>query len=187
MSDIDDDREDFTRFLAEYGLSRSLVRNASYNPNDQIPMPDWGEGKLQLGHSDIQRYGMFATETVAFADLLAPARIDGKRTPAGVFTNHSCTPNAHYEAYTDGDLNLVASQNIYKGEEVTLDYRQAASVNGLQPDRLEVTETMRQRLVRLKVERTAEEIGALVDVALQRFGYLPSFPAFLSLIPDPNS
>ena len=115
------------------------------------------------------------------------ARIDGKRTPAGVFTNHSCTPNAHFEAYTDGDLNLVASQNIYKGEEVTLDYRQAASVNGLQPDRLEVTETMRQRLVRLKVERTAEEIGALVDVALQRFGYLPSFPAFLSLIPDPNS
>jgi hypothetical protein len=185
MSDIDDDREDFTRFLAEYGLSRSLVRNASYNPNDQIPMPDWGEGKLQLGHSDIQRYGMFATETVAFADLLAPARIDGKRTPAGVFTNHSCTPNAHYEAHPDGDLDLVASQNIDKGEEVTLDYRQAASVNRLQPDRLEVTETMRQRLVRLKVEQTTGEIDALVDVALQRFGYLPSFPAFLSLIPDP--
>ena len=186
MSNSNDDREDFTRFLAEYGMTRTAVRNASYNPNDQIPMPDWAEGKLQLGHSDIQRYGMFATETVAIADVLAPARIDGKRTPAGVFTNHSCTPNAHYEAHPDGDLNLVARRNIDEGEEVAIDYRQAASVNGagLQPDRDEVAKTLRLRVDRLGIPKTSTEIDTLVAVALRRYGYLPFFPEFMVLVEE---
>ncbi len=186
MSDIDDDRADFTRFLAEYGLTRTAVRNASYNMNDQIPMPDWAQGKLQLGHSDIQRYGMFASEAVAIADVMDPARIGDKRTPAGVFTNHSCTPNARYHAYEDGDLDLIAVRNINKGEEVTLDYRQAASVNGagFQLNRDEVAKTLRLRVDRLGILKTSKEIEALVAVALRRYGYLPSFPEFMVLVEE---
>lgn len=127
-----EDRADYARFLAEYGLSPEWVAAVSSNPDDQIPMPD-GFDKIAPGDSAIHGLGMFATVPIDQGAVIAPARIAGKRTPAGRYTNHSPQPNAEFIRLSDdrdGDLNLVALRAIAEGAEVLIDYRQACSVNG---------------------------------------------------------
>lgn len=184
MSDIDDDRADFTRFLAEYGFAPEFVRACSDYEGDRVPMPDWAEGRLRLQKSPIQGFGLFAAARAEAGDLLAPARIAGQRTPAGYRINHSRTPNACFGPHPNGDLHTLALRGIQAGEEVTIDYRQAASVNGmaLKPDREEVAETLRLRVARLGLQLAQEEVAQLVAQALALYGYLPSFPEFPNFI-----
>jgi len=71
-------------------------------------------------------------------DLIAPARIAGMRTPAGRYTNHSNTPNSAMILTACGDINLIALRDIEgckggdNGEEITIDYRQALALSGIQ-------------------------------------------------------
>lgn len=174
---ITSDREDFRRFLAEYNFTGEQVWALSSGTNDRVPFPDWVDA-LRLQESDIRGIGMFAAKDVAFADVLAPARIGGKRTPAGIYTNHSSNSNVQYELHTDGDLDLIARRNIDEGEEVRLDYRQAAHVNGVSPNMDEVAKTLAERLSRLNIHRTGDELEKLAARAVARYGYLPSFPEF---------
>jgi SET domain-containing protein len=67
--------------------------------------------------------------------IIAPARIAGKRTPAGRYVNHSMNPNCKYIADENGDIYLVSLRDIDGckgggcGEELTVDYRQALILN----------------------------------------------------------
>ena len=82
-----------------------------------------------------QRIDPLIEESAALAELIAPARIDGKRTPAGRFTNHSKTPNAEMVLSGNGDIFLFAKQSISGckggnvGAEITVDYRQAMALS----------------------------------------------------------
>ena len=84
--------------------------------------------------SKIDGKGVFATGDIIEGEVIAPARIANKRTPAGRFTNHAKNPNAMMILLDNGDINLVAKRAISGckggnlGEEITIDYRQALSL-----------------------------------------------------------
>lgn len=122
------DREDYDRFLVEYGFTQEFIDPIVKNTADQVPMPE-GFDKLVLRPSPIHGLGMFATCDMEEGELLAPVRVNDMRTPAGRYTNHSGQPNAVFVALENSDLDLVAVRAIQAGEEVTIDYRQAGRVN----------------------------------------------------------
>lgn len=132
------DRDDFHAMLEEYGFDAELVRQQSENPADQIPMP-LGAWKVKTGQSAIQGVGIFLTADAGPYEVLGPARLCGKRTPLGRYTNHSVNPNAHMVARPNGNIDLVTLREIKgcrggeDGEEVTIDYRQALSLFGIRP------------------------------------------------------
>ncbi|MFA6718928.1 MAG: hypothetical protein WCS15_07595 [Prevotella sp.] len=98
-----------------------------WETESQIPMPE-GWVKTCVRKSDIDGRGLFATCPFSAGEVIAPAQIGDKQTPAGRYTNHSPTPNADM-LLLSGDLVLVANKPISgclgggPGEEVTVDYR----------------------------------------------------------------
>lgn len=132
-----EDREDYYKALEEYGFNENTARAQSENPNDQIPFPS---GSYQVGvfPSPIEGRGLFATGFIGAGTVIAPARINGKRTPAGRYTNHAKYPNAAMQFVGD-DIYLIASRDIpgcrggQLGEEITIDYRQCFELQGVRP------------------------------------------------------
>jgi hypothetical protein len=130
------DRADYRAMLAEVGIPHELARAQSENTDDQMPMP-MGSYSILAADSQIEGKGLFATSTIAADSVIAPARISGKRTPAGRYTNHSATPNAVMVQRHNGDIDLVATRQIagctggQPGEEITIDYRQALRLSGI--------------------------------------------------------
>lgn len=123
------DREDYARFLTEYGLTQEVVTRLVENEADQMPMPD-GIDTLVLAPSVISGVGLFASRDIADGELIGPVRLKDKRTPAGRFMNHSGHPNCHFVSMPNGDLLAYACAPIMEGAEVKVDYRQAMQVNG---------------------------------------------------------
>jgi hypothetical protein len=121
------DRLDFQEMLIDVGFDESEAIRQSENPNDQIPFP-YGGIKVMKAESAIHGVGMFATDNISAGEVIAPARIDGCRTPAGRYVNHSKSPNAEMRI-SGCDIILVAIKDIrgYSGgrlgEEITTDYR----------------------------------------------------------------
>ncbi|WP_175691676.1 SET domain-containing protein-lysine N-methyltransferase [Burkholderia anthina] len=122
-------RDDYAKFLAEYGLTQEFVTRLVENEADQVPMP-LSFDALELRSSPIAGVGMFAVRDIGKGDTIAPSRIEGKRTPAGRYINHAPSPNAVFVPASGGDLLVRAVRAIRAGEEVTIDYRQAMSING---------------------------------------------------------
>ncbi|WP_150047325.1 SET domain-containing protein [Methylomonas rhizoryzae] len=180
---ITEAHDDFERWLAEYNFTAAAVRAITENTADQIPMPA-GFDKVKLQPSPINGLGMFATCAADTNEVLAPGRVGVMRTPAGRYTNHSPTPNAYFFQASGGDLVLVAKRRVTAGEELTIDYRQAASVNGNNHplNRAEMLKTVKRRFQYLGLpEQTDKEHEAFLDAGLAIFGYLPSIPDFLDL------
>ena len=127
------DVEDFEQAMLEYKLNLELVRKISEHKGDQIPFPQ-GSYKVIVSDSKIEGKGLFATGNIQVGEVIAPARIGEKRTPAGRYTNHAKNPNAVFVLRDNEDIDLVASQPIsgmrggLLGEEITIDYRQALSL-----------------------------------------------------------
>lgn len=123
-------KNDYFSMLKEIGISPEIVKIQSENEEDQIPFPSGGY-KVMVSSSFIDGKGLFATAPIEMDETIAPARISGKRTPAGRFTNHSSFPNSRMMAGLAGDIYLVAIRPIAGcrggnlGEEITVDYRQA--------------------------------------------------------------
>jgi len=132
-----EDREDFELVVRLAGFTPASVRAQSENPHDQIPMPSGFAPKFTVRGSAIEGKGVFLSAPVDDNEVIAPARIDGMRTPAGRYTNHAKTPNAKFVKDEGGDIWLVATRRIAgcvggsQGEEVTVDYRQALALSGI--------------------------------------------------------
>ena len=122
--------DDYEAMLIDIGYSKESVKEISGNETDQIPFP-MGNYKVMVSASPIEGKGLFATAFIEPGEIIAPARIDGKRTPAGRFVNHAKSPNARMVILPSGDLDLVAMKHIFGcqggnlGEEITIDYRKA--------------------------------------------------------------
>lgn len=133
VSNTSEDVEDYYDAIAEFGFDPLTVRLISEDETDQVPFPP-GDYKVMVGASVIEGRGLFATGDIAANELIAVGRIDGKRTPAGRYTNHSKTPNAEMVRADDGDIYLFSLRPIrgcrggQLGEEITVDYRQALTV-----------------------------------------------------------
>lgn len=131
------DIEDYRKLLTEYRLSEETVRAQTENEDDQIPMP-LGNYKIAMASSHIEGSGIFATCPIESGEIIAPARIDGKRTPVGRYVNHSRKPNAQMIEF-NGDIYLVALTEIngcragFLGEEITTDYRSNLKLIGVKP------------------------------------------------------
>lgn len=131
-------REDFHKMLSEYGIPASTVRDQSENTADQTSMP-FGAWQFKTSPSPIHGTGVFLTADAPAGYVVGPARVNGLRTPLGRYTNHSPTPNARMELLPNGDIQLVLARDAQgckggeNGEEVTIDYRQALSLSGIQP------------------------------------------------------
>ena len=127
------DVADYYLAIAEYGFDHETVRKQTENMDDQIPMP-FGNYKMMVANSRIDGKGVFATGNLEEGEVIAPARIDGKRTPAGRYTNHAKNPNGIMVLRDNGNIDLVAKKAINGcqggnlGEEITIDYRQALSL-----------------------------------------------------------
>jgi hypothetical protein len=128
-----EDNADFVLAITEYGFSEKTVREQSENTLDQINFPFGGYG-VMVSDSSIEGKGLFATKNFCCNEIIAPARINGMRTPAGRYTNHSKTPNAIMVLGDNGDIDLVAKSEIKGcqggniGQEITVDYRQALNL-----------------------------------------------------------
>lgn len=124
------DHADFARFLEETGLTAEWVEAVSVNPSDQTQMPHgWC---LLVARSPIHGCGAFAVDSVAPGQVVAPARVGGRRTPAGRYVNHSAYPNAcgvPVSHALDADVDFVALRPIMPGDEITVDYRHAFRTN----------------------------------------------------------
>lgn len=128
---------DYARLLEEIGVSAELVRSQSENEDDQCPFPA-GSYKVKVGKSSIHGRGLIATSDIDCGEIIAPARLSGKRTPAGRYTNHANYPNARMIREGD-DIYLVALTDIHgckggeDGDEITVDYRTSVRLTlGLQ-------------------------------------------------------
>ena len=124
------DRQDFADALIEIGISEETVREQSENEDDQIT---FANNRTMVADSPIQGKGLFATCPIPANQIILPARLNGYRTQAGRYTNHSCNPNARMEGDEDGNIYLISIRDIEGckggelGEEITVDYRQAIS------------------------------------------------------------
>jgi hypothetical protein len=131
--DHSEDIVDYYAAIAEYDFDQETVQKQVQNLDDQCDFP-LGGYKVMVAPSKIDGKGLFATGNIENNEIIAPARINGLRTPAGRFTNHSKNPNAKMILLDNGDINLVAAMRIEGckggnlGSEITIDYRQALSL-----------------------------------------------------------
>lgn len=128
-------RLDYHAVLDEFGISHETALAVSTNSDDLVELP---LSTVQVAPSPIDGRGLFATSGFQPGDVILAARIDGKRTQAGRFTNHSFAPNARMVRRGD-DIDLVAIAPIcgcrggQLGDEITIDYREALRLSGLEP------------------------------------------------------
>lgn len=126
------DRQDFKDALIEIGVSEALVKEQSENESDQII---YANNRVMTADSPIHGKGLFATCPIPANQIILPARIEGFRTQAGRYTNHSANPNARMEGDEKGNIYLISIRDIEGckggelGEEITVDYRQAINEN----------------------------------------------------------
>lgn len=138
LVDYSADHEDYEKLVLECGMSKEAIKTEVENQEDQIPMPA-GWNKTCIRSSGRHGKGLFASAPFYAGEVIVPANINGKRTPAGRYANHSLTPNAEVFA-TGNDLIFIASREISgckagdTGEEITINYRQALQLRGLMED-----------------------------------------------------
>lgn len=131
IGEHDTDRLDYAAFLQEYGFTEELMQSVVQDRrlDHPAPKPEWLRSIL-IGRSGLHGIGLFAVEDLAEGEEISPARVGGLRAPAGRYTNHAKYPNCVFVRAEDGDLYLVARRDIRLGDELTVDYRQSARVNG---------------------------------------------------------
>ena len=129
--------DDYEATLREVGIPESVARAQSENKADQMAMPEQWATRFTVRASPIEGRGAFLSESVKAGEYIAPARIDGKRTPAGRFVNHAAIPNARFVKDERGDVHLIALRDIVGcvggsvGEEITVNYRHALALSGI--------------------------------------------------------
>jgi len=125
-------RNDYYDVLEELGLTEEQIQ-AQVQVNDLVDFDV--PNSLRVSDSPIQGLGMFTTAPILIGEFIAKGRIGNNRTLLGRYTNHSNKPNCAMVMLDNGDLGLVALENISGclgggvGTELTIDYRQAVQTN----------------------------------------------------------
>lgn len=117
------DRSSYADTLALMGVTEEQVQLVVADLSDAIDQPEDEIRSIYFFNSPIDGIGMFAARTFEIGDTICTARIVDQRTPAGRFTNHSATPNAA-AVMAGGNVVYQATEKIFVGSEITLDYKQ---------------------------------------------------------------
>jgi hypothetical protein len=125
-------RHDYLLFLYDSGINKDEVERQSKETKDVDESPVDG---VYLSDSAINGVGLFSGYQFSSGDTICMARVDGKRTIAGRYANHSNRSNAKM-VISDGNALLVAATDIPANEEITVDYRQVISERSLKEDLL---------------------------------------------------
>ena len=128
------DRADYEAVALLSGFTKEQIRQQVENDDDLI----WIDSAItRVSESPIHGKGLFLTHSVKEGDVICASRINGKRTQAGRYTNHSMKPNAKMVMRANGDVDLVSTCEIKGcvggniGTEITIDYRQALELSGV--------------------------------------------------------
>lgn len=119
-------RSDYDKFLLETGITESGVQDVTHGSDVMIIDSD----VFIVSESDIHGLGLFPNGPISAGSVIAPALLDGIKTTAGRYTNHSGEPNAEMIVMDDKNINLVALRDI-GDEEITTDYRATLRVRGI--------------------------------------------------------
>ncbi len=128
-----EDVKDYYEAIKEFGFDHASVQEQSLNEEDQMPFPHGGYS-VMVATSKIDGKGLFATASFNKGQAIAPARLNGKRTPAGRYVNHAKNPNCYFVMDEREDIHLMAGEKVDGcqggniGDELTVDYRQALSL-----------------------------------------------------------
>lgn len=128
------DTDDYKKIIGNMGLTESDVRKQTENENDQVQMP-YGSYKIAISESSIEGKGVFATANIESDEIIAPAKLNDKRTPVGRYVNHSKTPNAKM-VLIGINIFLVALNKIKGctggnlGDEITTNYQKNVKLIG---------------------------------------------------------
>jgi hypothetical protein len=121
----------FPKMLEQLQISEEQMWDESSVEDDLVPYPPglWNS-RLAVRQSSIHGKGLFAEANITAGEIICPARVQGKRTPAGRYTNHSEAPNAKPILVFGTDIGWLALRDIHgrrggqNGEEITVDYRE---------------------------------------------------------------
>jgi hypothetical protein len=119
-------RDDYERFLVEFGVTEDDVQAATHS----VPVRALVSDVLSVRESQIHGLGLFVSGKVDEGSIIARALLNGEKTDAGRYTNHSGTPNAKFVIVDEENIDLVAIRQI-RDEEVTTDYRSNLTAQGL--------------------------------------------------------
>ncbi len=103
------DREAYRKVLELSGFTEETARQQSEDLSDFM---DIDVLRVQVGDSDIEGKGLFATSPIKAGEVIAPARIGAKRTIAGRFTNHAFYPNALMKHLPNVDIALISTNDL---------------------------------------------------------------------------
>jgi len=117
---------DYGAFLYQMGMSQDEMDKIVHIEYDLMEMPNGVFAELR--ESPIHGKGLFAAKNFEAGEVVCPGRLDGKRTPAGRFINHSPNPNITPKKVGD-DIYAIAARKIHAGDELLVDYRASMRVN----------------------------------------------------------
>ena len=123
---IESAQADYQLFLEQLGVDQPTMDAIVTIESDLIDMPEGHD--VELKTSPVHGVGMFATRYFFAGEVICPGRLDGKRTPAGRYINHSCDPNVIPYKFDD-DLYVIAIKDVGVGNELLIDYRDAVGTN----------------------------------------------------------
>ena len=123
---IESAKNDFKLFLSQINMSLEEVNSIVVIESDCVDMPIGFD--VEVNKSRIEGYGLFALRDFKKGEVICPGRIDGNRTPAGRFINHSLENNAIPKMVGD-DIFAVADKNIYVNDEILINYRDSMRIN----------------------------------------------------------
>ena len=123
---IESAQTDYQLFLEQLGMDQPTMDAIVTIESDLIDMPEGHD--VELKASPVHGVGMFATRYFFVGEVICPGRLDGKRTPAGRYINHSCDPNVIPYKFGD-DIYAISLKDISVGEELFVDYRASMQVN----------------------------------------------------------
>lgn len=107
--------------LSAHGFTHEQAWAVSQDQSDQMLFPENVTG-VWVKCSPIHGQGLFAIAPFKKGEVIAPARISGKRTPGGSRCNHSADPNSEMVMRSNGDVDIIALREIAPNEEITNDY-----------------------------------------------------------------
>ena len=119
-------QNDYSLFLSQIGINQEEMDKIVTIESDLMEMP---EGyAVELRKSKIHGLGMFALKDFEIGEVICAGRLNGKRTPAGRFINHSFESNILPQLVGD-DIYAVATRKIHANEELLVDYRASMRIN----------------------------------------------------------
>lgn len=115
------DNFSYAEAIRHLGFTEEQVQAQVQNTEDMIDLPEAFK-HVFLEKSSIHGLGLFSTLGYEKDSVVCVARIDGKRTIAGRYANHSHTPNCKMHVAPDGNVLLVSKRRLEPLEELTVDY-----------------------------------------------------------------